>query len=311
MVDILEEAARRGKEVTVIVELKARFDEEANINLAERLEAVGAQVVYGVVGLKTHAKMTLVLRREELRGRPRLVPYAHLGTGNYHEVTTKLYTDFGMLTANPEICSDVEKVFLHLTSLTKVERLKHLWIAPFTMHKNLLRALANEIAFARSGRPARVIAKMNALTDEATISALYAASQAGVKIDLIVRGACALRPGVKGISEHIRVRSIVGRFLEHHRIYYFRNGADPQVYLSSADWMGRNLFRRIEIAWPVLDAKLRKRVVDEGLMPYLEDTQDAWALGGSGEYRAPKSRADGRSAQLQLLTALAASVGEV
>ncbi len=310
MVDILEEAARRGKEVTVIVELKARFDEEANINLAERLEAVGAQVVYGVVGLKTHAKMTLVLRREELRGRPRLVPYAHLGTGNYHEVTTKLYTDFGMLTADPEICGDVERVFLHLTSLTKVERLKHLWIAPFTMHKKLLRALANEVAVARSGRPARVIAKMNALTDEATISALYAASQAGVKIDLIVRGACALRPGVKGMSEHIRVRSIVGRFLEHHRIYYFRNGGDAQVYLSSADWMGRNLFRRIEIAWPVLDAKLRKRVIDEGLMPYLEDTQDAWSLAGNGEYRAPKARAEGRSAQHQLLGALAASVGE-
>jgi polyphosphate kinase len=176
--------------------------------------------------------------------------------------------------------------------------------------QNLLRALANEVAIARSGRPARVVAKMNALTDEATINALYAASQAGVKIDLIVRGACALRPGVKGMSEHIRVRSIVGRFLEHHRIYYFRNGGDPQVYLSSADWMGRNLFRRIEIAWPVLEAKLRKRVIDEGLMPYLEDTQDAWALGGSGEYRAPNSRTDGRSAQLQLLKALAASVGE-
>ena len=254
--------------------------------------------------------MTLVLRREEVHGRPRLVPYAHLGTGNYHEVTTKLYTDFGMLTADPEICSDVEKVFLHLTSLTKVERLKHLWIAPFTMHKNLLRALANEVSAARARRPARVIAKMNALTDEATINALYAASQAGVKIDLIVRGACALRPGVKGMSENIRVRSIVGRFLEHHRIYYFRNGGDPQVYLSSADWMGRNLFRRIEIAWPVLDAKLRKRVIDEGLMPYLEDTQDAWSLAGSGEYRSPKARADGQSAQRQLLGALAASVGE-
>jgi polyphosphate kinase len=178
------------------------------------------------------------------------------------------------------------------------------------MHKNLLRALANEVAVARARRPARVIAKMNALTDDATINALYAASQAGVKIDLIVRGACALRPGVKGMSENIQVRSIVGRFLEHHRIYYFRNDGDPQVYLSSADWMGRNLFRRIEIAWPVLDAKLRKRVIDEGLMPYLEDTQDAWTLEGSGENRAPKPHADGRSAQRELLAALAASVGE-
>lgn len=310
MVDILEEAARRGKEITAIVELRARFDEEANINLAERLEAVGAQVVYGVVGLKTHGKMTLVLRREEVRGRPGLVRYAHLGTGNYHSATTKLYTDFGMLTTNAEICSDMEKALLHMTSLTRVERLKHLWMAPFTLHRNLLRALANEVKIARQGKPARVIAKMNALTDEATINALYGASQAGVKIDLIVRGACVLRPGVKGLSGNIRVRSIVGRFLEHHRIYCFRNGGAPKVYLSSADWMGRNLFRRIEIAWPVLDPKLRKRVIDEGLTPYMNDTQDAWIMGADGEYRAPRAAANARSAQRELLTALAASVGE-
>ena len=310
VVDILEEAARRGKEVTAIVELKARFDEEANINLAERLEAVGAQVVYGVLGLKTHGKMTLVLRREEVRGRPTLVRYAHLGTGNYHSTTTKLYTDFGMLTTNPEICSDMEKAFLHMTSLTKVERLKHLWMAPFTLHRNLLRELANEVKLAKSGKQARVIAKMNALTDEATINALYGASQAGVKIDLIVRGACALRPGVKGLSDNIGVHSIVGRFLEHHRIYYFRNGGAPKVYLSSADWMGRNLFRRIEIAWPVLDPKLRKRVVDEGLSPYLEDTQDAWRLQPEGEYRPPKASTASRSAQYELLARLAASAGE-
>ncbi len=305
-VDILEEAARRGKEVTVIVELKARFDEEANINLAERLEAVGAQVVYGVVGLKTHGKMTLVMRREDVRGKQRLVPYAHLGTGNYHSTTTKLYTDFGMLTANPEICEDVEKVFMHLTSLTKVERLKHLWMAPFTLHRNLLTSLAAEVALAKSGKPARVIAKMNALTDEATILALYAASQAGVKIDLIVRGACALRPGIKGLSENIKVRSIVGRFLEHHRIYYFRNGGKPRVYLSSADWMGRNLFRRIEVAWPVLEPKLARRVIDEGLKPYLEDTRDAWVLTGDGDYRAPRGGATAISAQQELLAKLAA-----
>lgn len=310
MVDILEEAARRGKEVTVIVELKARFDEEANINLAERLEAVGAQVVYGVMGLKTHCKMTLVLRREEQRGRARLVPYAHLGTGNYHSATTKLYTDFGMLTADPDLCSDIEKVFLHLTSMTKVERLKYLWMAPFTLHRNLLQALDNEVRIASSGKPARVIAKMNALTDEATINALCAASQAGVKIDLIVRGACALRPGVKGLSDNIRVRSIVGRFLEHHRIYYFRNGGARLVYLSSADWMGRNLFRRIEIAWPVLDPKLAKRVIDEGLKPYLSDTHDAWTLKEDGTYRPPRGGRGSKSAQRQLLLALAAGVGE-
>jgi polyphosphate kinase len=308
LVDILEDAARRGKEVTVIVELKARFDEEANINLAERLAAVGAQVVYGVVGLKTHGKMTLVMRREDVRGKQRLVPYAHLGTGNYHPTTTKLYTDFGMLTANAELCEDVERVFMHLTSLTKVERLKHLWLAPFTLHKNLLAALNEEVVQARAGKPARVIAKMNALTDEATILALYSAAQAGVKIDLIVRGACALKPGVKGLSENIRVRSIVGRFLEHHRIYFFRNGGKPRVYLSSADWMGRNLFRRIEVAWPVLDPKLARRVIDEGLKPYLEDTRDAWQLTADGSYRMPRGGARGVSAQQALLAKLAAAI---
>ena len=309
VVDLLEEAARRGKEVTAVVELKARFDEEANINLAERLEAVGAQVVYGVMGLKTHGKATQVLRRELVDGRPALVPYVHLGTGNYHSTTARLYTDFGMLTANPEICADVDKVFMHLTSLTKVERLKHLWLAPFTLHRNLLKALGNEVAAAAAGKPARVIAKMNSLTDEATIDALYAASQAGVRIDLVVRGACALRPGVKGLSENIKVRSIVGRFLEHHRIYYFENGGEPLVYLSSADWMGRNLFRRIEIAWPVLDPKLAKRVLAEGLKPYLDDTMEAWTLGADGRYRAPRRPRQGNCAQQRLLVELAENVG--
>lgn len=321
LVDLLIEAARRGKEVTVVVELKARFDEEANINLAERLEAVGVQVVYGMVELKTHAKLLLVVRREEdespkKKGPPRarLVHYAHLGTGNYHPTTTKLYTDFGMLTCEPEICADVEKVFMHLTSLTRVEKLKRLWLAPFTLHKRVLAAIGNEAKFAAAGKPGRIIAKMNALVDEATINALYEASQAGVKIDLIVRGACMLRPGVKGLSENIRVRSIVGRFLEHHRIYYFRNGGADDVYLASADWMGRNLFRRIEVAWPVLDRKLKHRVLDEGLRPYLDDTADAWTLQGDGSYRPPKAlgRGDrgGFSAQRALLIELAASVGE-
>lgn len=313
LVDLLAEAARRGKEVTVVVELKARFDEEANINVAERLEAVGVQVVYGVVGLKTHAKLLLVLRREDAAGsgkrvRPamRLARYAHLGTGNYHPTTTKTYTDFGMLTADAEICADVERVFMHLTSLTKVERLTHLWLAPFTLHKRVLAAIANEAKLAATGKGGHIIAKMNALSDEATINALYAASQAGVKIDLIVRGACALRPGVKGLSENIHVRSIVGRLLEHHRIYYFANGGADDVYLSSADWMGRNLFRRIEVAWPVRDKKLKRRVLEEGLHAYLDDTAEAWTLQADGSYRAPKPKSAGISAQRKLIADLAA-----
>ncbi len=307
LVDLLIEAARRGKEVTVVVELKARFDEEANIGLAERLEKEGAQVVYGVVGLKTHAKLLLVLRREDDGKRQKLVHYAHLGTGNYHPATTKFYTDFGMLTAEPEICRDVARVFMHLTSLAKVEKLTHLWLAPFSLHKHVLEAIAREAAWVKKGKPGRIIAKMNALIDEATINALYDASAAGVHVDLVVRGACALRPGVKGLSENITVRSVVGRLLEHHRIFYFRNGGADDVYLSSADWMGRNLFRRIEVAWPVRDAKLKRRVIDEGLKPYLDDTAEAWVLGPDGVYQPPKVGATGRSAQRLLLEALAES----
>ncbi len=303
LVDLLEEAARRGKEVTVVVELQARFDEEANINLAGRLEAVGAQVVYGVVGMKTHAKMLLVLRREERRGRARLVPYVHLGTGNYHPTTTKLYTDFGMLTAERSICADVERIFLHLTAMTRVQRLRHLWIAPFTLQRRIIAAIAAEARLAAAGKGGRIIAKVNALSDEATIQALYDASAAGVSIDLIVRGACSLWPGVKGLSENIRVRSIVGRFLEHHRIYYFGAGGNDRVYLASADWMGRNLLRRIEIAWPVLDPALKARVIDEGLKPYLQDTADAWVLGASGRYTGPRGTGV-HSAQRSLLAAL-------
>ena len=308
LVDLLIEAARRGKEVTVVVELKARFDEEANIGLAERLEKVGASVVYGVVGLKTHAKLLLVQRREDEGKRQRLVPYAHLGTGNYHPTTTKLYTDFGMLTADAQMCRDVERVFMHLTSLAKVEKLTHLWMAPFSLHRQVLAAIALEADFARKGKPGRIIAKMNALIDEATIHALYEASGAGVRIDLIVRGACALRPGVKGLSENISVRSIVGRLLEHHRIYYFRNGGADDVYLSSADWMGRNLFRRIEVAWPVLAPKLKRRVLEEGLKPYLDDTAEAWLLDADGNYQPPKAGPKARSAQRLLIERLAGTV---
>ena len=308
LVDLLIEAARRGKEVTVVVELKARFEEEANIGLAERLEKEGAQVVYGVMGLKTHAKLLLVLRREGEGKRQRLVHYAHLGTGNYHPTTTRLYTDFGILTADAAICRDVERVFTHLTSLAKVEKLTRLWLAPFALHKQVLAAIAREAAWVGKGRAGRIIAKMNALIDEATINALYEASRAGVRIDLVVRGACSLRPGVKGLSENITVRSIVGRLLEHHRIYYFRNGGADDVYLSSADWMGRNLFRRIEVAWPVQDGKLKQRVLDEGLKPYLEDTAEAWILGADGVYQPPKGGAGGRSAQRLLLQTLAERV---
>ncbi len=279
-------AAQRGKEVTVIVELMARFDEEANINWADRLERVGAQVVYGVVGLKTHAKLALVLRRED----GHLRYYAHLGTGNYHPSTTKMYTDFGVLTANTALAIEVNEIFLHLTSLTKPKKLALLWLAPFTLHKEFIKAIRNEGAIARAGRPARIIAKMNALLDESVIRALYVASGDGVKIDLIVRGACALRPGVPGLSENIRVRSIVGRFLEHSRIYYFRNDLAHDVYLSSADWMNRNLFRRIEVAFPILDRALKKRVIGEGLNPYLKDNLNSWELDADGLYHKRQAR---------------------
>lgn len=299
-------AAQRGKEVTVIVELMARFDEEANINWADRLERAGAQVVYGVVGLKTHAKLALVIRREE----GTLRYYAHLGTGNYHPSTTKFYTDFGLLTANPAIASEVNEVFIHLTSLTKPKTLDHLWLAPFALQKEFIRAIRNEAKIARDGRPGRIIAKMNALLDESVIRTLYAASADGVKIDLIVRGACALRPGVPGLSDNIRVRSIVGRFLEHSRIFYFRNDLAHDVYLSSADWMNRNLFRRIEVAFPILDPALKKRVITEGLNPYLKDNTNTWELDSSGIYRKrkPHGKAGVFSAQQYLMRILGNSV---
>jgi polyphosphate kinase len=295
-------AAQRGKEVTVIVELMARFDEEANINWADQLERVGAQVVYGVVGLKTHAKLALVIRREE----GELRQYAHLGTGNYHPTTTKLYTDFGLLTANPLLTSEVNEVFIHLTSLTKPKSLQFLWLAPFDLQREMIRAIRNEARIARLGRPGRIIAKMNALVDESVIRALYAASSDGVKIDLIVRGACSLRPGVPGLSKNIRVRSIVGRFLEHSRIFYFRNDLAHDVYLSSADWMNRNLFRRIEVAFPVLDKTLKRRVVQEGLEPYLKDNTNAWELGADGRYtrRRPRGKQAAFSAQQYLMKTL-------
>ena len=312
LMEALIEAARRGKEVTVVVELMARFDEEANINWAERLERAGAQVVYGVFGLKTHAKLSLLIRRENnRRGESRLVPYAHLGTGNYHPRTTRLYTDFGLLTADPEICADVNEVFLHITSLARAARMKRLLLAPFTMHRRVLELIRRETRNAKDGKPAQIVAKMNALVEEGVIRALYAASNAGVKVELIVRGACALRPGVPGMSENIRVRSILGRFLEHHRVWYFGNDGDADVWLSSADWMGRNLFRRVEVAFPVRDPVLRKRVVDEGLRAYLADNVDAWELHADGNWAKVKRRrgSRARSAQRGLLAKLRAPDG--
>lgn len=286
LMEALIAAAHNGKEVTVIVELMARFDEEANINWADRLERAGAQVVYGVVGLKTHAKMALVIRREEKK----LRFYAHLGTGNYHPNTTKFYTDFGLLTANPAMAREVNEVFINLTSLTKPKKLNYLWLAPFDLQKELVKKIKSETLIATQGRTAHIIAKMNGLLDESVIEALYDASRAGVKIDLIIRGACALRPGVPGMSENIKVRSIIGRFLEHSRIFYFRNDMAQDIYLSSADWMNRNLFRRVEIAFPILDKHLKKRVMQEGLLPHLKDNVNAWELDSHGHYQRKKLR---------------------
>ena len=303
LMELLIEAARRGKEVMCVVELKARFDEEANINWAERLEAVGAQVVYGVVGLKTHAKLLLVTRREGKR----LRRYVHLSTGNYNPRTAQLYTDVGYLTADPGLTLDADALFLQLASQVKLRAPRHLVTAPFGLHRRLLAHIHQVAQAARAGQPARIVAKVNALTDPALIHALVAASQAGARIDLIVRGACMLPAGVPGLTERIRVRSVVGRFLEHSRVLYFRWGAgedDEVLYLSSADWMTRNMLGRIELAWPVRDAALRQRVIDECLVPYLHDTLDAWALQPDGQYRRVGER--GVSAQQALMRRLAA-----
>jgi polyphosphate kinase len=254
--------------------------------------------VYGVVGHKTHAKMLMVVRRED----GRLRRYAHLGTGNYHPRTARLYTDFGMFTSNEKVCADVNEVFSQLTSLGKARTLNHLWQSPFSLHTEVLRAIQNEARLAKSGKRGHIIAKMNALLEPETITALYEASQAGVKIDLIVRGVCALRPGVAGLSENIKVRSVIGRFLEHTRIFYFRNDLQHNVYLSSADWMDRNFFRRIEVCFPVLDKKLKKRVIDEGLKIYLQDNCQAWDMDSAGHYRRKHARrAVKKSAQNELL----------
>ncbi len=303
MMELLMQAARSGKAVTVVVELMARFDEEANINWAQQLEEAGAHVIYGVVGHKTHAKMALVVRREGTT----LRRYVHLSTGNYHSRTATLYTDFGLFTCNEEICSDVSEVFMQLTGLGKASKLKHLWQAPFTLHQRTIKAIQAEARNAIAGRKGRIVARMNALLEPEIIAALYAASQAGVTIDLIVRGVCALRPGLPGVSENIRVRSVLGRFLEHSRVFYFYNGGAEDVYLSSADWMDRNFFRRIEICFPVLEPRLKKRVIREGLTACLARDVEAWEMDANGEYHFGKGKR-GRAghSQMVLLDLLAA-----
>jgi polyphosphate kinase len=296
IVGALVEAAQAGKDVTVIIELRARFDEEANIELANKLQEAGAHVMYGVFGYKTHAKLVMVVRREE-RGLRR---YCHLGTGNYHAKTARLYTDYGLMTADEAIGEDIHEIFLQLTGLTRVPRLRKLLHAPFSLHQALLSKIDREAEHARAGKPAHIIAKLNALTEPNIIQALYRASRAGVSIDLVVRGVCCLRPGVPGVSERIKVRSIVGRFLEHSRVYDFQNGGAREVYCGSADWMDRNLYRRIEVAFPVEAPEFQARVADD-LKLYLADDVQAWELTPNGEY----SRAVGSgnlSAQARLLS---------
>ena len=280
IVQILAEAARNGKEVIAVIELRARFDEESNIEVANVLQEAGAVVVYGIVGYKTHAKMILVVRRENNK----LVRYVHLGTGNYHAMNARIYTDYGLMTTDKDLCEDVHRIFQELTGMGKMAKLKKLLHAPFTLHAQLINFIDEEIANAKAGRKAQIIVKVNALTEVQLINKLYEASQAGVQIDLIIRSICCLRPGLPNLSENIRVRSIVGRFLEHTRVYYFSNNGDARIYCSSADWMDRNLFNRVEACFPVEDPALKKRIYQQGLVNYLQDNQQAWLLQGDGTW---------------------------
>ncbi|WOE31453.1 MULTISPECIES: polyphosphate kinase 1 [unclassified Acinetobacter] len=280
IVQVLAEAARNGKEVTAVIELRARFDEESNIEVANVLQEAGAVVVYGIVGYKTHAKMILVVRRENNK----LERYVHLGTGNYHAGNARIYTDYGLLTTDKDLCEDVHRIFQELTGMGKMAKLKKLLHAPFTLHAQLIHFIEEEIEHAKAGLPARIIVKVNALTELQLINKLYEASQAGVQIDLIIRSICCLRPGLLGLSENIRVRSIVGRFLEHTRVYYFSNNGNSRLYCSSADWMDRNLFNRVEACFPIDDPVLKKRIYQQGLLNYLEDNQQAWLLQSDGTW---------------------------
>ena len=307
LTDILESAARSGKEVTVIIELSARFDEEANIQLAQRLEQAGAQVLYGVVGHKTHAKMMLVVRRSD----DGLRRYAHLGTGNYHPVTTRLYTDYALLTSNQDLCEDVHKIFLQVASLGRAPKLSLMYQSPLTLGQGLIQKILAAAERARKGETAIIYAKMNALTEYGIVDALYEASQAGVTIDLLVRGECRLRPGVKGLSDNIRVRSIVGRFLEHTRVFYFRTGEDEEMYLSSADWMTRNIHRRVETMFPVLDESIKKRIMREIFETYFADNCQSWQMEPDGTYtKTPIGRGHKRFAAQEALMDMHGEVDE-
>lgn len=297
----LLDTARAGKEVTALVELRARFDEAANIDVATRLQEAGANVVYGIVGYKAHAKALLVVRRE---GR-RLRRYVHLGTGNYHARTARIYTDMSLLTCDRRFGSDLHKLFRQLTGLGTARRMERILQSPFTLFDTLVALIEREADDARAGKKSRILARVNALVEPGLIQALYRASQAGVPIDLVVRGQCALRPGIPGVSETIRVRSIVGRFLEHSRVFHFHAGGDETTFCASADWMARNLFGRVETCFPIDDAKLRARVIEEGLLVHLRDDTQAWLLASDGTYRRAE-RGDGEpySAQAELVKRL-------
>ena len=304
MLKLLQEAVRQGKEVMAVIELKARFDEEANINWAEALESVGAQVVYGIVGLKTHAKMLLVMRREETG----LKYYGHLSTGNYNPRTTRLYTDVSMLTADVQITRDMEHLFRHIASQVKLPRMQKLLVAPFYLHRQMLAKIRAAELAAIAGKPASIILKMNALTDEALVKALVKAGRAGVEVDLIIRGACILPVDAPGLDGRIRVRSIIGRLLEHSRVFYFKIDTEENMWLASADWMNRNMMRRVEVAWPIEDVNDRLRILLECCQMSLDDNKDAWLLGSDGVYNripVPSGRVNGAdlsfSAQQQLL----------
>ena len=289
IVGALMDAVKNGKQVTVVVELRARFDEANNIQWARRLEENGVHVVYGLVGYKIHAKATLVVRRE----REHIRRYVHLATGNYNATTARLYTDLGLLTCRPDFGEDITNLFNLLTGICQFQGMKKLVIAPFDLHRRLLEMIERETTNARHGLPARIIAKINSLADQTLIEALYRASQAGVKIELIVRGVCCLRPGLRSVSENITVRSIVDRFLEHPRIYYFENGCVPEVFIGSADWLPRNLFRRIETVFPIMDGIVRERVIGEILATTLADNLKARMLFADGSYhRAPRTAND-------------------
>ncbi|WP_180116795.1 polyphosphate kinase 1 [Acinetobacter sp. YH12096] len=299
IVQVLAEAARNGKEVTAVIELRARFDEESNITVANILQEAGAVVVYGIVGYKTHAKMILIVRRENNQ----LLRYAHLGTGNYHAGNARMYTDYGLMTTHPDICEDVHRMFQELTGMGKMAKLKALLHAPFTLHTELLKLIEQEIIAAQAGKYARIIVKVNALTEPQLIAALYRASQAGVSVDLIIRSICCLIPQVKGMSENIHVRSIVGRFLEHTRVYYFEHAGEKRLYCASADWMGRNLFSRVETCFPILESRLKKRIMKDCLLNYLEDNQNAWEMQSNGQWEkvAVEAGAEPHNAQKYLI----------